>query len=292
MDEATLTATPEISTPASEGSTQTAAPTQEGATQGTAEGQTTQQAEVTAPAAEKLSIMGVEIEKSKVPPEMLDKVDQWNRSYTEKSQKLSEAEKKAKSLDQLANNPAFQKWYYEQLRGPQAATPAEDPYKLTPETQAELLSNPDKMRSYVEGLATAVVNKYALPAAQQAQLEAKTLRNETAIARLADKYKDFDDLNNQGKIEEIVSKYARQGVDMDLDDAYWLAKRSFMESEAESKAHQRVQEKVNGSTLQPSGAPANTGIKPVSGKGLSFEEKMRVAAEHAYRGEKIRFVDS
>lgn len=285
------TATPESPVATTEAPVQEAAGEETRATQGNTAERQTDNGAGTAPI-EKLSIMGMEIEKSKVPPELLEKVDAWNKAYTEKSQKLSEAEKKAQQLDQLSNHPAFQKWYYEQLRGPQPQTPPEDPYNLTPERQAELLSDPKRMREYVEGLAKSVVEKYALPAANQARMEAVTLRNEQRVAQLADKYKDFDDLNGQGKIEEVVAKYARQGVDIDLEDAYWLAKRPFMESEATARAHQRVQEKVNGTTLQPSGAPANTGIKPVSGKGLSLEEKMRMAFEASLRNEKIKFVDS
>ena len=238
-------------------------------------------------AVEKLSIMGVEIDKSKVPSELLDKVEGWNKSYTEKSQRLTAAEKKAQALDQLANDQAFRQWYWERVNG-KPGEAKEDPYALTPERQAELLSDPKQFRDYIEGLTKVAVDRYAVPAANQARAEAMTLRNEQTVSRLATEHKDFDQLNNEGKIEEVVAKYAQQGVDIDLEDAYWLAKRPFMESEAEIKAQQRVAEKVNGSTTPPSGAPP-AGIKIVSGKGMSFEDKMRTAFEHNLRGEKIKF---
>lgn len=281
MDTATAAPPTENSAPAQ---TAPAVTPSAGATETSANtGQTTQPTPV-----EKLSIMGVDIEKSKVPPELLGKVDSWNKAYTETTQKLSAAEKKAQALDQLSNHQGFQKWYWEQMNG--GAKPEvkkEDPYNLTPETQAELLSDPAKMRSYIEGLTKSVIDQYALPAANEARREAQTLRNEQTIEHLAEKYKDFDNLTD--KISEVIGKYyQKNGVDIDLEDAYWLAKRPFMESEAEIKAHQRVEEKVNGSTLPPSGAPP-AGVKMISGKGMSFEEKMRVAAEHAFRGEKVKF---
>lgn len=258
-----------------------------GATQATAEGQQGQ-AQETAPAPEMLSIMGVEIDKSKVPPELLEKVDHWNREYTQKSQKLSEAEKKAAQLDQLANYPGFQKWYWQEINGGKEA-PKEDPFKLTPERQAELLSDSDKFQQYVQSMILDGINRYAMPAANQAKEEAQVLRSEQEVSRLAQAYEDFDDLNDSGKIQEIVAQYAQRGSEIDLEDAYWLAKRPYMESQAELRAHQRVGEKINGSTLQPSGAPAGERVKTLPGKGLSFEDKVRIAAEHAFRGEKMRF---
>lgn len=244
----------------------------------------------TAPVApEMLTIMGTQIEKSKVPPEFLEKVQGWEKSYTQKTQEYSAARKKAEALDQLSRHPAFQKWYAEQTN-PQArkAEPESDPWALTPEKQAELLSDPKAMRTYIEGLTKNVVEQVALPAARQAQYEARTLRNEQEVNRLAAKYSDFDDLNNNGKIEAATAKYAQRGVDLELEDAYWLAKRPFMESEAQVKAQQRVQEKVSASTLPPGGG-APSQVKLIPAKGLSFEDKLRAAFAAKFRGEEIKF---
>lgn len=274
-------APPESSAPAVE-----TAPvaTEGGSTEVKAEGQTPQVAD-TKPVEEKLSIMGMEIEKSKVHPELLEKVDSWNKSYTEKSQALSAAEKKAKALEQLSQNPAFQKWYYDQLRGPQPEQPKEDPYKLTPERQAELLSDPQKMQDYFKGLATSVIKEVALPAAEAARHEAQVLRSEREIEALKAAHPDAQDLIDNDQIQGVVQKYPN----ISIEDAYWLAKRAYTESEAALKAHQITKDKVNGSTLPPSGAPAAEKIKTLPGKGLSLEEKMRLAFEHSLRNEKIRF---
>lgn len=266
----------------------TSTPQATGATEGTApvEGQP-QEGVGTTPPAKTLNIMGVQIDESKVPPELLEKLDAWNKSYTQKSQEASELRQRAQAFDTLRNNQAFQKWYYEQTN-PQAATQGQGQFDLTPEKQAELLTEPKKFQEYVQNMALDLIQKVALPEAQKAKYEAQTLRMEQEVGHLAGKYKDFDDLNNSGKISEVLEKYAQKGADIDLEDAYWLAKRPFMESEAVLKAQQRVQAKVNGTTLPPASA-TNSGVKVVSAKGLSFQEKLRVAAEAAARGEKIQF---
>lgn len=276
----TPAATPDNSAP----TTEATAPVEAAITQGTAEGQTPAVQE-TKPPEERLSIMGVEIEKSKVPPELLEKVDNWNKSYTEKSQALSAAEKEAKILGQLKQNPAFQKWYWDQVRGPQPETPKSDPYDLTPERQAELLSDPSKFKDYIKGMATAVMNEVAIPAAQQAQYQAQVLRSERETEALIARHPDAQDLINNEKIQEVIVKYPT----LNFEDAYWLAKRDYTESEAELKGQQRVQEKVNGSVIPPSGAPPVEKIKTIPGKGLPFDERVKIALEHSLRNEKIRF---
>lgn len=245
-------------------------------------------AAVQTPAApEMLTVMGQQIEASKVPPEFREKLTGWNKAYTETSQRASELDKKAQALDQLTKHDGFRKWYADQLN-PQPKAPEPSKFELTPEKQAELLSDPAKMQGYIEGLTMDVINRVALPAAKQAQMEARTLRNEQEISRLAERHPDFDDLNKNGKIEEIVAGYAQRGAEIPLEDAYWLAKRPFMESEAHVKAQQRVQEKVGASTLAPAGATP-TGIKVLPGKGLSMSEKFKLAAAATMRGEKVQF---
>ena len=289
MDSATQVATPESSTGAPVTDT-TAAGGNVAATEGTATPeQVAAQAATTAPTPEMLSIMGTQIEKAKVHPELLGKLDQWNKDYTQKSQDYSKARKQADVLEKLTQYPAFQKWYYEQTN-PQARQTQQqaDPFELTAERQAELLADPKSFRSYVEGVTTDIVQRIALPAAQQAQREARSMRNEHEVSRLAGMYEDFDQLNNNGKIEAVQAKYASKNVEIDLEDAYWLAKRSIVESEAQVRAHQRVQDKVAATTLPPGGA-APSQVKVVPAKGMPFEDRMRLAAAAAYRGEKIQF---
>lgn len=250
-------------------------------------------AQAPVPAPEMLTIMGRQIEKSKVPAEFLQNVQEWEKTYTQKTQEYSAARKKAEALDRLTQHPAFQQWYREQTN-PQAQAqrqPQNDPFELTPEKQAELLSDGNKMRDYFEKLATHVMEKVALPAAQAAQWEAKTLRSEQEVIRLAEKYNDFDELNNNGKIQEIVDKYAQRNQSIDLEDAYWIAKRPYVESQAQIAAQQRVQQKVQASTLPPGGG-APSQVKLIPGKGVSFEDKIRISAQAAMRGEKIQFDNS
>lgn len=262
-----------------------------GVTPETAPQQIAAEGAVTAPPTpEMLTIMGKQIEKSKVPVEFLDNVRDWEKTYTQKTQEYSRSSKKAEALDKLTQHPAFQKWYQEQTnpayRNPE---PQNDPFELTPEKQAELLSDGGKMRSYFEKLATHVMEKVALPAAQAAQYEARTLRSEQEVSRLAAKYpKDFDELNNNGQIREVMDKYAQRNQTIDLEDAYWLAKRPYVENEAQISAQQRVQQKVAASTLPPQGG-APSQVKIVPAKGLSFEDKIRISASAAMRGEKIEF---
>lgn len=272
-------ATPVV--PATNGVTQDPAPQQTPAPEGV----------VTAPQApEMLTIMGKQIEKSKVPAEFIDNVRDWEKTYTQKTQEYSAARKKAETFDKLVNNQEFQRWYYEQTNpAARKSQPQNDPFELTPEKQAEFLSDPSKMRSYIEGLATHVMEKVALPAAKAAQYEAQTLRSEQEVTRLAAKYKeDFDELNNNGKIQEVMDKYGQRGQTIDLEDAYWLAKRPYAESQARISAQHRVQQKVDASTLPPAGAPPSQ-VKLIPAKGLSFEEKIRISAAAAMRGEKIDF---
>jgi len=244
---------------------------------------------VTTPAPEMLNIMGVQIDKSKVPPELLDKVGNWNKAYTQKSQEVSEYRKRAEAFDTLRNHPAFQQWYYQQINGQgQPSQPQKDPLELSPERQAELLSDPNKMRQYMEDIALNLIQKSVVPEVRKAQYEARTLKNEQEISRIAERHKDFDQLNNNGEIEKVLERYSQRGTEIDLEDAYWLAKRPYMESEATMKAQQRVKDKANGTTLPPSNARLSD-VKVVPAKGLSFDQKLKMATEAATRGEKIRF---
>lgn len=295
MDVATQAASTEGSTATAEAPVIPAGPAANGVTEATATQQAPQAQQVdggvTPPAPEMLTIMGKQIEKSKVPAEFLDNVRDWEKTYTQKTQEYSSARKKAEALDKLTQNQDFQRWYYEQTN-PQARQqnqqPQSDPFELTPEKQAELLSDGGKMRSYFEKLATHVMEKVALPAAQAAQYEAKTLRSEQEVSRLAAKYQDFDELNKNGQIRDVMDKYFSRNQSIDLEDAYWLAKRPYVENEAQLAAQQRVQQKVQASTMPPGGG-APSQVKLVPAKGLSFEDKIRISAAAAMRGEKIEF---
>ena len=300
MDAEAPTATPE--SPVAEIATVNTAGVSAGATQGTAEvGQST--AAVPAATEELLTIMGTQIPKSKVPPELLEKVDNWNKSYTQSRQELAESKKRAEAFDQLRGHEGFQKWYRQQVQAemaaqngqlPPQAQGADNPFTLTPEKQAELLSDPKAFQDYIQNYTLSLIQQVALPQSRAAHQEARTLRDERTVEQLAAKFngKDgspaFDDLNNTGKIDEVLAKYAKRGTDLDLEDAYWLAARPTVESSARLKAQQRVQEKANGTTLPPSGG-GNSGVKIVPAKGLSFSDKLKIAAEAGYRGDKIQF---
>lgn len=239
----------------------------------------------TPPQPQMLTIMGRQIEASKVPPEFAESLKAWNKDYTEKSQAAAALRRKAEALDSLTAHDGFKRWYAEQLN-PQPRR--EEPQTPTPEQQAELLSDPVKFDQYVEKRVMDIVQKVALPAAQQAQMEARTLRNEQEIGRLAGKYSDFDDLTNSGKLEEVMLRYAKKGTEIDLEDAYWLAKRPFMESEAIAKAQGRVQEKVGAQVLPPTNGNS-AGVKVIPAKGMSLEDKLRAAFAAGVRGEKVQF---
>lgn len=219
-------------------------------------------------------------------PELQAAYKQMQGAFTKKMQGLSEAQKKAQSLDDLVAYEPFLNWYnqhragtdkpspkQEALRENPNKEPAKAPEEMDPEVYAQIIQDPKKFNQYVKQLAM----ETAGPEIQKAKQVAEYTQNLMKVEKFGQEHPDFWELDRKGLMEPLIDKYPG----LELEDYYKLAKYPFLEDEAIRKAHGVVQDKKNAVTEKPGAViPQSRKVKV-----KSREEAMSLAWDARSRGE-------
>jgi hypothetical protein len=201
------------------------------------------------------------------------KIDARTREYFEKetSTKYADYEpsrKAAKELEQIKNDPRFQKW----VSGLNAPEPPK-PFEITDEQFTAGLTDRAQFVKLVQDAARHLVDNQIGPKLQQTeqhfQLEAKTNELNATIS----KFPDFKDLDKRGLIEPILRKYK----DISFDDAYWIAKQHTNKEDVAKAARGQVAERKTASVERGNNTQtANSAVVKVADRAELME---RVAAD-------------
>lgn len=183
---------------------------------------------------------------------------------------------KAKALDELVGNQDFQTWY-QGRNNPQQ--PKKEEPALTPEDLQALWQDPAKAYSHINQLIEKKAAEMLTPALSKQQQDIEVMKRTRDIETTASRHDDFWKLDEKGLIEQQIRKYPN----ISAEDAYWLAKRGMVESEAIQKAHQTIDKKRNLVVEKPG---VNVGSSKVV-KVKNRSELLEKAYEYAKKGEDV-----
>jgi len=203
------------------------------------------------------------------------KIDAQTRAYFEKetSTKYADYEpsrKAAQELNQIKNDPAFQKWLTER----NAPAPAK-PFEINDDQFTAALTDKAQFTKLVQEAAQHLLDTKIGPKLQQTdnhfQLQAKTNELHQTIA----KFPDFKDLDKRGLIEPILRKYDK----ITFEDAYWIAKQATFKEDVAAAARGQVTARKGSNVERGNNAPStNKSVVKVAGR---LEAMTKVAEDIA-----------
>lgn len=224
-------------------------------------------------------------------PELQQAYKQMQAAFTKKTQDISEARKKAETLDQLVGYSPFVKWYNGHVNGePTTGKPTEqlgEPEKapqaildsLSEEEMQLLSTDPKKFKEVLRQAIREEASQALLPMMLETRKEVEYQKNLSKVESFSKEHSDFWDLDDKGLIDPLIAKYPGMG----LEDIYKLAKYPYLEQDAVQKAHGIVQQKKAATVEKPGvGLPSSNKVRV-----KSREEAMALAWDYAERGQTV-----
>ncbi len=175
--------------------------------------------------------------------------EHFEKEYTTKYADYEPSKKAAQELNQIKNDPRFQKW----VAGLNTPEPPK-PFEITDEQFTAGLTDRAQFVKLVQDAARHLVDNQIGPKLQQTeqhfQLEAKTNELNATIV----KFPDFKELDKRGLIEPILRKYPS----ISFDEAYKLAKYDDRTADIAKAARGQVAERKGASVERGNNAQTKT----------------------------------
>ncbi len=206
--------------------------------------------------------------------------EHFEKEYSTRYADYEPSKKAAKELEQIKNDPRFQKW----VSGLNAPEPPK-PFEITDEQFTAGLTDRNSFVKLVQDAAKHLHDQEIAPKFEaqeyRVQVEAKT----TELNQTKQKFPDFSELDKRGLIAPIIQKYPSVGkpntpgyrAGITFEEAYWIAKQHTNKEDVAKAARGQVAERKTASVERGNNTQtANSAVVKVADRAELME---RVAAD-------------
>jgi hypothetical protein len=198
----------------------------------------------------------VETEGKSADPEFKDenmqarftqRMTEFKQKENEFNERLSNSETKAKAFDNLTKMDKFLVWYNKELRGQK-----EEEFEISDQEYNQIMidQDPTKLKEIINRGVQIGTKKALGSKMNEIEREVLSIKQTRSIDDFANEHKDFWELDDQGKIEPYLLKFANANMSMEekLSLAHRLAKSENLDKQIAEKAYNHAEDKKKLST--------------------------------------------